>query len=90
MEGLLDILQEEGHKMNFIEESILLLNMQEVEIKFTEGDLVEGNLNQDDLYHLRLKEGIRDIISLVHLNKELSKLEYYINICYTLNKLCLR
>lgn len=83
IEGHLDIHNEEPLLMNFIEESILL-SIQEEEIKFIEEDLVEETLNQDDLCHLKHKEEIMDTISLVHHNKELSKLEYYINIYYTL------
>lgn len=75
-----DILKEELHLMNFIEESILLSIKEEEEIKFTEEDLVVETSNQEDLCHHRRKEEIMDTMSLVHHSKELSKLEYYINI----------
>lgn len=78
IEEWVDILKEDLLQMNFIEENILLSNQEE--------GLGWGILNQDDLYRLKHKEGIMDTISLVHHNKELSKLEYYINIYYTFLK----
>lgn len=60
--------------MNFIGESIPP-SIKEEEIKFIEEDLVEETLNQEDLCHHKHKEEIKDTMSLVHHNKELSKLE---------------